>query len=439
MVPVFEFFHRLRGYKLLAFDFCDRMDSKLSSGFLEIGRFDLRPWDVFDMKIAMIAPEPIFEPRGTPLSIVGRLKALSGMGHRIDLLTYSMGEDVVFPGVRIFRIPQILGIRKIKIGPSFKKIPLDIVLLIQTVIQLWRERYDVIHTHEEAGFWGTFLSRIFSIPHLYDMHSSLPQQLKNFQFSNSRILFEIFQNMEKWVLKYADAVITICPDLHSHVKTLFPSKGSVLVENVVDYGMIFGERDSSAEIHKKLNLKGKTVVLYTGTFESYQGLDLLIDSAESVLCEVKRVVFLLVGGHADQVAHYKSKVEKRGLENHFLFTGQVAPEEVNSYIRCADVLVSPRVSGTNTPLKIYAYLRSGLPIVATRLLTHTQVLDDNVAILTDPKAGSFAEGIVSAIRDRNLARRIGKRALELADKKYGYPAYLEKLEEALERAVGSRA
>ena len=70
-----------------------------------------------------------------------------------------------------------------------------------------------------------------------------------------------------------------------------------------------------------------------------------------------------------------------------MFAGQRPAEEIPLFLDAADVLVSPRSSGTNTPLKIYQYLRSGRPIVATRLLTHTQVLDDEVAILTDGDAG----------------------------------------------------
>ena len=42
----------------------------------------------------------------------------------------------------------------------------------------------------------------------------------------------------------------------------------------------------------------------------------------------------------------------------------------------ADVLVSPRLKGLNTPMKIYSYLDSGSAVLATRLRTHTQVLDD---------------------------------------------------------------
>ena len=67
------------------------------------------------------------------------------------------------------------------------------------------------------------------------------------------------------------------------------------------------------------------------------------------------------------------------------------------------MLVSPRSRGTNTPLKIYQYLRSGRAIVATRLLTHTQVLDDSVAILTGVSPQEFADGILAALADPVMA------------------------------------
>ncbi|MBN2030718.1 glycosyltransferase family 4 protein [bacterium] len=388
------------------------------------------------MKILMIAPEPIFEPRGTPLSVVGRLKAFSDMGHRVDLLTYPIGRDVKLPGLRIYRIHRIPGIGKIKIGPSLKKIPLDFCLIIKTVVCLSRNHYDLIHTHEEAGFWGMVISRIFKKPHLYDMHSSLPQQLSNFQFTRSKIVIRVFEMLEKNVLKYADCVLTICPDLYRYVKKRFSYKYLILIENIIDYGMIFGEKDISTQISQDLNLQGKKVILYTGTFEPYQGLDLMIESVESVIQKVKSAVFLFVGGHPEQIAHYQNIVKiKSQIEDAIFFTGQVPPEEVNSYIRCADVLVSPRIAGTNTPLKIYSYLRSGVPIVATRLRTHTQVLNDQVAVLVDPTPEQLAAGIISAATDKKQAKRLGKRSAQWVKENYSYRAYVEKMNMALHRVM----
>lgn len=386
------------------------------------------------MKILMIAPEPIFEPRGTPLSVVGRLKAFSDMGYKVDLLTYSIGEDVDLPGIRILRIPRVPGINNIKIGPSFKKIPLDFFLLIKSIFQINKQDYDLVHTHEEAGFWGIILSRIYRKPHVYDMHSSLPQQLKNFQFTESKFLISIFKSIEHWVLKYSSRVITICPDLFEYVKEIFPKNGSVLIENVIDYSMIFGEIDLSSKIRDDLDLADKKVILYTGTFEPYQGLDLLIESAEKVIAEHKDIVFVLVGGRPDQVLYYQESAARKGMGDYFIFTGQVLPQQVNSYIRCADILLSPRTKGTNTPLKIYAYLRSGVPVVATRLLTHTQVLNDDISILCDPNPNDYGAGISSLLNDTFLCRRIGENAVITAGESYNYSVYRKKLKKVVAQA-----
>ncbi len=58
------------------------------------------------MKILMIAPQPFFEPRGTPISVYQRIEGLSKLGHSVDLVTYHIGEDVEIPGLRIFRAPN---------------------------------------------------------------------------------------------------------------------------------------------------------------------------------------------------------------------------------------------------------------------------------------------------------------------------------------------
>ena len=80
--------------------------------------------------------------------------------------------------------------------------------------------------------------------------------------------------------------------------------------------------------------------------------------------------------------------------------------------------------------KIYQYLRSGRPIVAARLLTHTQVLSDETAILTGPTPDEFAAGILAALDDPARSAGIGRRARALAETKYSYEVYLEKTRRA---------
>lgn len=385
------------------------------------------------MKILMIAPQPFFEPRGTPFSILGRLKALSHLGHEVDLLTYHVGQDVTIPGVAIFRTPSVRFIREVPIGPSGVKFFLDILLFAKAFHLLFKKRYDLIHTHEEASFMGILLSGVFSIPHLYDMHSSLPQQLSNFRFTRFRPLIRLFEWLEKRVINSSVAIITICPALEEYVKRLNGAVPHVMIENVASETdpEIITDQDLQ-KIKTAYSLDGKKVVLYTGTLEPYQGIDLLIKSASHVLRDYKDVVFLLVGGKPDQVKCYKDQARALGLSSHFCFAGIRPPEEIPGFIKVSHILVSPRISGTNTPLKIYRYLQAGKPIIATDLYTHTQVLNPDVAVLVKPDPDALADGILRVLLNDSLAQKLGLRARQRFDQSYSFNSFIQKTEQVLQ-------
>jgi glycosyltransferase involved in cell wall biosynthesis len=217
---------------------------------------------------------------------------------------------------------------------------------------LHRGRYDLLHTHEEACFFGLLLAKLFGLPHLYDMHSSLPQQLTNFRWGRLRLLVGLFAWLERWVVQSSDAVITICPDLETHVERTNGNVPHIMIENmaseekppvVTDEELIsFKAMYEVCDEHK--------VILYTGNFEPYQGIDLLINAAERVLQQRQNVLFVLVGGTPQQVQRYQHQVQGCGLLPYFRFAGLRPPHDMPYFMQLAHILVSPRVSGTNTPL-----------------------------------------------------------------------------------------
>jgi glycosyltransferase involved in cell wall biosynthesis len=385
----------------------------------------------------MIAPEPFFEPRGTPFSEYHRIRALADLGHSVDLVTYPFGRDVALPGLRVFRCLRPPFIRDVRIGPSFAKVALDFSLMLTAVRRAMAGQYDAIHSHEEGSAIGVVLAGLLGVPHLYDMHSSLPQQLSNFAFSRSQLLKKAFSVMERVVVRRSRVVIVICPHLEEVVRGIEPRVPAILIENAPGSGDAPVE-GSGARIRSDLSLAPDTpVILYTGTFERYQGLDLLFDAARVVVRARPDARFVLAGGRPEQIAEARADADRAGVAGAVIFAGQRPAEEIPSFLDAADVLVSPRSTGTNTPLKIYQYLRSGRPIVATRLLTHTQVLSDTVAILTPPTAEGFARGILDALQDPARARAIGSQARELAETKYSYEAYLGRTREACAHLTGT--
>jgi glycosyltransferase involved in cell wall biosynthesis len=382
----------------------------------------------------MIAPEPFFEPRGTPFSEFHRIRALTTLGHQVDLVTYPFGRDVALPGLRIVRALRPPFVHRVKIGPSLAKVPLDILLTFEALRRALLAPdggYDVIHSHEEGGLVGIALAAAMRIPHLYDMHSSLPQQLTNFAFSGSRLLRQLFLAAERLMIRRSRVVIVICPSLADTVRTVDPQARIVLIENAPGSSDSDPTAKEAAEVRRTLGLDAMTrVILYTGTFEAYQGLDLLFDAMAIVKASRADVRLVLAGGQPDQVAQARELARAAGVESITLFAGERPADDIPAYLLAADVLVSPRSRGTNTPLKIYQYLRSGRPIVATRLLTHTQVLSDDTAVLTGATATDFAGGIVKVLQEPTYAAAIGRRARLMAETKYSYDAYLERTRQA---------
>jgi glycosyltransferase involved in cell wall biosynthesis len=388
------------------------------------------------MRILMIAPEPFFEPRGTPFSEYHRIRALVELGHTVDLVTYPFGRDVEMEGLRIFRASRPPFVTHVRIGPSAAKVALDVLLAFTCIRRALAGRYDAVHSHEEGSIIGVVLAGLLGIPHLYDMHSSLPQQLTNFDFSRSRVLRAVFEGMERIVIRRSKVVIVICQNLVETVRATDADVPVVLIENAPGSGEVLQTGDRM-NIRAAIGLGVDTpVVLYTGTFEAYQGLDLLFAAFAHVVRERPDARLVLAGGTPPQVEAARAQARAARIEPATIFVGQRPAEEIPSYLEAADVLVSPRSSGTNTPLKIYQYLRSGRPIVATRLLTHTQVLDDDVAMLTDPTPEGYARGILDLLDDPARAQAIGRRARSLAETKYSYEAYLARTRQACDWLLG---
>jgi glycosyltransferase involved in cell wall biosynthesis len=387
------------------------------------------------MRALVIAPQPFMTPRGTPFSVYYRTMVMAEMGVQVDLLCYGEGADIDLPNVRLVRIPRFPFLGPTRVGPSGQKAFLDVFMVLWTVGLLLRRRYAYVHAHEEAVFWCRFLKPLFRFKLVYDMHSSLPQQLLNFSFSRNRILISSFEWLERSALRASDAVITICPDLRDFaLRAGVDPERHFLIENSIfeDVQLAHPTDDPAAPLAGERTpapvppASGPRVV-YAGTFEKYQGLDILVRAFGQVLQHRPDAQLLLVGGTPAQIDAMQSLAHEVGAAAGCVFTGRVAKAEAMRLLATADVLVSPRSEGTNTPLKIYEQLASGKPLVATRIWSHTQVLREEVCFLVEPEPESMAEGLLHAMNDPALAQQRAQAARQLYEQAYSRPVYEQKL------------
>jgi glycosyltransferase involved in cell wall biosynthesis len=384
------------------------------------------------MRALVIAPQPFFTARGTPFSVYYRTLLIAESGVSIDLLTYGQGQDVEMPGVRLIRTPALNWLGTVRVGPSALKALHDLLIMLWALGLLLRNRYDFVHAHEESVFFARLLKPLFQYQLVYDMHSSLPQQLENFQYTKSKLLIWLFEQLELISISGADAVITICPELAEIALDRMPDPSRhFLIENSLldEIRLIEGSQ--------RLNIVGlepsvprdRPLILYAGSFEPYQGLHLLIEAFARLREQQPDAFLVVMGGLPEQVQRLGALAAEHGLDGHCVITGRVPPHVARTFAQRATSLVSPRDRGSNTPLKVYEQLASGIPLVATRIRSHTQILNDQVCFLVEPTVEGLTQGILDSLRDESRRQRVIAGALALYHEKYSRPAY--------ERAVRS--
>lgn len=380
------------------------------------------------LKILLLAPQPFYQERGTPIAVKLLAQSLAEMNHEIHLLVFNEGDDIDLPGVDLYRHMKIPGITGIKPGFSIKKLFCDLFLFLKLIELVRKNEYDLIHSVEESVFMAFLVKKIYKIPYVYDMDSCLSAQLTE-KYSALGCLRRPMEWMEKAVISSSNGVLPVCESLKNVVRRLVPD---IPVACLEDISLLAKGSTGTEDLRKELEISG-TVVMYVGNFEKYQGIDLLLTSFVKVLENRDDIYLLLIGGNEHDIDNYRDKIERFGVSEKVIFCGGRPVNQLGYYLKQADILISPRVKGSNTPMKIYSYLDSGVAVVATRLETHTQVLDDNISCLVDCTPESMAEGLLYLADNKTERQAIASRARKHVQENYSLPAFKRKLSNFYEK------
>ncbi len=391
------------------------------------------------MRILFLAPQPFFRERGTPLRTRNILAALTDAGHEVDLLCYPFGADEVWPGLRLFRSPRFPGIRDVKVGPSLAKVPLDGLMFLKAIGMVLRRRYDVIQAVEEAGFFGLWLARLFRAALVYDMDSYISEQLIFSGFAPRGPLLWLARRLERAAMRGAAGVVTVGSAHTAEVRRLAPKTRVVQLEDAPPQDRFEPDEAGAARLRAELGLGAAPVVVYTGNFEEYQGVEILMSAAGTLARTLPAARIVLAGGEPDQIKAMKGLAESAGAGGMCVFAGRRPPAEMPAFFTLASALVTPRHRGANPPMKIYLYMQSGRPVVATRVPTHLQALDDTVAFLVEPDPESLAEGLRRALTDSAGAVARAAAAARRVEERYSRPIFQAKVRGLMDAIAAERA
>ena len=388
-------------------------------------------------RVLLVAPQPFYQDRGTPIAVRQVVEGLGQLGYQVDLLTYPVGSDIEAPGLRLIRGSNPFAIKAVPVGLSLQKIILDIPLSFALQKLLSRGGYTCVHAVEEAAFPAVLLGRHYKVPVVYDMQSSLPEQLATRVGFRSRPMRLLANRLERWLLSRADYVVASA-GLEDRVHRVAPGKR--VSEWHFPGVMVPSTRTDGDGLRRRLGISSDDpVVLYGGTFEGYQGLSELIGAVPLVRTRIPGATFVLVGAENGKGNGIRTLAAPLIAAGTVRIIDRQPRHEISSYFSMADILVSPRAHGGNLPLKVFDYLAAGRPIVATDIPTHRSVLNEQRAVLTAPTSQGLADGIVSLLNDPVRAAHLGHAARTYAEERLGWSSFVGSLariyEEVHQRAA----
>jgi glycosyltransferase involved in cell wall biosynthesis len=397
-------------------------------------RVDRRPRLKRSLRILLVAPQPFFQERGTPIAVKQLAETLCAAGYQVDLLTYHEGADIEIPGLRIVRAGRPPGVSGVPIGPSWKKLVCDLYLSVRLARLLATNHYDVVHAVEEAIFPAAFFNLFARKQLVFDMDSLMSDQLVE-KWPALRPVAALLRGFERLAIRRADWVLPVCEDLAEKVRPYVPASRVVVLPDAP-----LPEPACTVPVDnlKSYVAANDLIALYVGNLEGYQGVDLMLDAWAHVPASAP-VSLVVIGGSPQQIARQTKRAEALGITARVRFIGPRPLAALRLYLEQADILLSPRVKGCNTPLKLYSYMKAAKPVLATRIRSHTQVLDDSCALLCEPDAAAMARGLTLLLEDPALRDRLGNAAAARVEAGFTLQAFQSKLLGAYTRVARTHA
>ena len=393
-------------------------------------------------RILFMASQPFFEWRGSPIRLGFDAMAMAQNGYDVDFLTLPVGQRREIDGVRIVRAPNLILAKRIAIGPSLSKFFFDFVFLFEAIGMTMRRHYDIVHGVEDAGMVALIVGRLARAKVIFEKHSD-PASYSG-KKGVMRLVMRAYAAVERFVMRHADAVIGTGPGLVRQVNVLAPKTPATVISDIPS-SLTEPDPDGVRAARERLiSLLGRyeshteaVFATYVGSFASYQGIDLLFASMPPAMRKCPTLRFAVIGGTPLEIAQRRAEIIAAGYASRVAFVGKVPPDELPCWLAASDIVLSPRIAGVNTPLKLLDYLKVGRAIVATDHEANRLILDEKTALLVPIDPEAFAEGVASLAADRARREEIGSRGRRLVDETYNFGVFRAGLAKVHGSVLGS--
>ena len=385
------------------------------------------------MKICMIfnaSPDGLFTH---PKELV---ENLSNYGHEIHLIVPKTEFHPLNNNIKLYFIPRIDFI------PLIIRAPLQVILSTIICLKiLMKKKIDIIYIRSfHFALAAILLSKIYSVKVILEVNGLKTDELDGQKYWLNIISKKIIGPLETLAERNVDAIRVVTQEIKNDlVARGVDEKKIEVIENGANVDIFKPIDKKSISLFKQkigINSLDK-VVIFVGSFYSWQGTEYLIQAAPNILEIYPNVKFLIVG---DGIMKTKwiQLVNELKISDKFIFTGRVPYEAVPLYINTSDICVTPKkpIKSGYSPLKLYEYMACCKPVVATRTNGFEIIEEYNAGILTNPKnSKEFADAIKTLLHNNNLRIKYGRNGREYVIKNHSWESVVKKVAALCESTV----
>lgn len=357
------------------------------------------------LSIAVIAACPFPYPRGTPIRILRMSESLAARGHNVEVITYHLGQRIVDLPFRVHRIPRVPTYRRLTPGPSYQKLLVVDPLLMARVNRVLHSRhFDVIHAHHYEGLLaGLSPARRLKIPIVFDVHTLLSSELPHYTLGLPKsILRTLGDALDRTLPRQADHIVAVTNGIRNRLmhEIGIPAGRITTVYTGAEAGHFTGGSAADPD-------DAARTLIYTGTLEEYQRIDLMLKAFRGVLDHRPDVRLKIVSDAP--LDPYESLIRELRLGQH-LDRVQADYFQLPHVLHSAMIALSPRVVCDGLPVKVLNYMATGRAIVA--FAGSAEIVEDGVTglVVKDNDIEAFTSSILSLLDDPERALSLGRQA-----------------------------
>jgi PEP-CTERM/exosortase A-associated glycosyltransferase len=278
-------------------------------------------------------------------------------------------------------------------------------------------KVEIIHSHSPFlnGLAAARASEQLGVPWIYELrYYDEDAAVDRGKIKHNSLRYKLSQRLEQSALEQAAQVVTISSALKDDLICRGIEESKIFeVPNGVDTDH-FRPREPDDELIAKYGLTGKIVIGFIGSFYFYEGLEFLVDSV-LLLLKQRSDIKVLLAGEGEAQAALEARIPAE-LREHFIFTGNIAHNDVRRYYSVMDMLVYPRVKSRltelTTPLKPLEAMAMGRVVVGSDTGGIRELVKDGLnGFLVGTRNPEAIAGCLSKLAgDLTIRRNIGEHA-----------------------------